>query len=215
MRKRFNKNKRSYGSRVRSLARRVNRREPKTDNKVYFFRQSGSGSSPVVLNAALQQTNLVFSAAMIDSTQWQTFTNLFDQYKIYKVTFILQPMIIAPTQANFGLPFVHSVIDYDGNFPGSTLTEAKYEDYQSHRYHNPYKITRRSFKPQVLTTAVSGSGTGYAQMGTPWLDTANPNINHYGASILWPVSDTYVGDGNTSYQYTVKVIIHFAFRNVR
>lgn len=135
----------------------------------------------VVVGTQAQQ---VISAELADLPQYTTYTALYDQYKINKVTVryrLLNPVNIAyatlagGTTSHVTLGMVHSAVDNNDitTVPSiqSLMNDNSYFGTKSNRDHV------RSWKPKFLLDA---GGSAPAKCSTGWLSSDYPNVSHYG-----------------------------------
>jgi hypothetical protein len=129
------------------------------------------------------------------------FTSLFDSYRILqaKVTFVP----LAKGNA-VGLPF-YTVIDYDdAATPSSTGEMFQYDTLQISSTND---LTERVFYPRVADAQYTGStftGYGRGEVGK-WIDSASPNVQHYGIKYALPVST--FGNASGAFQPIVTATI--------
>jgi len=147
-----------------------------------------------------------------------TYTTMWDQYRIDKVTFKFQPvrtqMVISQTTnvtpgSVTNIPnYVHA-IDFDDSIPTS------YEDIEvmyGAREQLATRATSRTFVPRVLTSVYTGPLTtdGFITRSKQWIDCQRIDIPHYGLKMAIRQAEP-----NAQYRLEVKVIVHISFKNRR
>lgn len=146
-----------------------------------------------------------------DMVAYGEFTNLFDYYKIEKVTMTFQLItnpdsnsclnVSATSQVSNWYPKMWFVRDYDG---GSTETIASMKERQGVkcRVLQPNKIIKISYVPRVRTLIYKTDTTeGYAPKQIR-LDMADATVPHYGLHVVY---DTNGIDVNDSYPFKISV----------
>lgn len=123
------------------------------------------------------------------------FTNLFDQYKIDKVTHKIMPystMSVGNNAAGTTAPavIVHWVLDHDeATIPVSGETGiAELEQYPGYRKKNinstPNGITI-SYRPRAAQAVYQGAFTAYAEVPkNTWMNCSNSTIQYYGLKMV-------------------------------
>jgi len=119
------------------------------------------------------------------------FLTVFDQYRILECTVNMLPLMvtsfIAAAAAATLVPtsvYNHNVLSTcidtdDGNAPAN---EAVVLNHESAILHGPF-ITKmaRTWKPQVSKDVYQTGGFGgFSSDYSPWIDSASPNVQHYG-----------------------------------
>ena len=121
------------------------------------------------------------------------FTNLFDQYRIDRVTVHFYPRASTVSDTSgltnpSGVMLLTAAVDLDGAAAPPTLNELlEYGSCQQHMLNQHRSIT---FQPRVKTTQAGASGP-LMPIGT-WIDSANPNMIYNGLR-------TYVGSTYSKY----------------
>lgn len=145
------------------------------------------------------------------------FTNLYDEYKIEAIEISLVSNItFIPTTGggnqNSHCCTVHTAIDYDdGAAPANKAALLSYETYKLHGAMTPGRVYTRKFVPAVRmgtydSTPAYGSG---AVRQLQWLDTASPNVEHFGIKI-----GLFNGDSNLNASYFLYCTYWLAFRKI-
>jgi len=181
------------------------------DNKVYNFKQHVVVSE-YVATATPRTEQHIFKFSDLSTNNRYAFQDLFDQYRINKVTFKILPNfnMVSPTR---NLEPVWSAIDYDGN--SSSLTKAELEQYRTFKQTVSNRSHIRSLVPQSAKLLWSGTdqGTDVLSPNTKpvWIDINATNVPHYGLWFGVP------GDDSGSEQlaaWTIQIDYYLSFRNV-
>jgi hypothetical protein len=142
-----------------------------------------------------------FASAYIALSQFPNYTeysSVFDQYKIDQVEIWLEPV---GSQEN-GLGVLTTAVDLDdANLP--TVATGLY-DKQDALVGNGAAGRYHRWAPHMAVATFSGSFTSYANEPAGWIDSASPNVQHYGfkcAAGVFPVAYTYT--------LTVRAIISY------
>jgi len=137
------------------------------------------------------------------------FGNLYDQYKIEKVSITFVPKYTdsdigtAPTGGQ--LPMIATCLDYDdATIP---LTFGDILERQDAKLHRGKMITR-TLKPAVAFSVSTGATAGIALKQSPWLDVANTTVPHFGVKI--GITGTSVVQA-----YDIICKYHLCFKQVR
>lgn len=135
-------------------------------------------------------------------------TNLFDMYKITKVTVKMYP--INPNVSSANVYRILSAVDYNDAATPTSASIREYGNMRTHMLHNDRGFVQRTFKPAVLDTVYNTSiSDGYAtSKPAPWISTAYPNVPHYALKMYgegFPVSTGL---------FRADVTIHMAVKNV-
>jgi len=160
---------------------------------VYTFARTAA-LSPVSVSTTLDQSmGYTFNLASVPNSA--DFINTFDQYKIAQVRFK-----IVCTQYSSQAP-VYTALDYDD---AGTPTLANMLEKDTLRISNSAIVTERVFNPRVLQEVYNSPTTsGYATVISPWLDTANSGVPHYGLKLYLPA----ILAGTNSFSITAEFII--------
>ena len=123
------------------------------------------------------------------------------------VTFI--PMITA-AYSTTGIPGqIATVIDYDdANAPASFDELRQYTNYKTVSL---LKRHSRILVPAMALAAYNGTFSGYASKKYQWLDSASPNIQHYGLKI--GIQNCTLPTNTLLYDVEIKVNVEF--KNIR
>lgn len=147
-------------------------------NQVYTFERSWQIGTVQLSNAPLDTFGSVFTQ-LDDLPGYTEFTALFDLYRFEK----LQVDFIPTQQTSYSGNLI-TCIDYnDASVPVSI---ANLMQYQTAQQNAAGSTVRRVFTPRIDLAAYSGSAfTSYATAALQWIDTASPDVIHYG--IKWGV----------------------------
>lgn len=133
------------------------------------------------------------------------FTNLYDMYRINKIVVKLIPkvsetgMVLGATNNSAGIQ-LHSAIDYDDSTAPTNIAQlCQYSTYKMTRGHN---IHTRVFVPKCEMSA--GGTANVAPKAYQWLDTAHPDIPHFGMKLIIP---TITASTIIYYDYSVTAYI--------
>lgn len=144
---------------------------------------------------------------------------LFDSYKIHAIKLTFTPFWDSndlSNQQSFTtvLPRVYTIVDRNGFPAGSLATEAQFLEHSKSRQirkpQEPFSIYIKN--PGVETAAAIGGGftaNGVTRY-SPWIDTSNVNIEHFGCAIgiILPA-----GNPNCGFYYNVVATYYLHFKN--
>lgn len=175
-RKRGSKNKSNMWRKRRSM-----RRVPRLPRGVMVMKRTfdwGTFNSDISGNVAYAAT---FSLNQLPNVS--DITNLFDNYKILKVTVKMYPL--NPNVSSSNIYRLMTAVDYnDANTP-TAVSIREHGNMRSHLLYNGRGYVQRTFRPHVLdtiynTSIADGFGT---DKPAPWIGTAYPGVPHYGFKI--------------------------------
>jgi hypothetical protein len=155
------------------------------------------------VSAFLTTSTTVFTAAAayISLAQFPNYTEysqVFDQYKIDQVEVWLEPV---GSQEN-GTGILTTAVDLDdANVP--TSATAIY-DKQDALTGNGIQGRYHRWVPHMATAVFSGTFTSYGNERAGWIDSASPNVQHYGFKVASSASSTVY-----SYNLTVRAVISY------
>lgn len=180
---------------------------------VQFFKRTVYHNA-LIKSSQLGPTFENFTFKLDAVPNYTEFTALYDQYCIKGVSLTLMPRynIAAPTpdggvSATGQVPQTWSILDYDGSFP---TTEAAMLQYQNLKMQKGTSWHKRYVVPAVSAEIFNGVTTAYAPKKRLFLDTANPDVKHYGATVMVPQVNV-----DTDCAWDVKIVYYLAFKNVR
>lgn len=178
----------------------------------FFKRLTYTNAALVTSQLSPQFLNLTFT--LQDVPNYTEFTALYDQYCIKGVKFTLMPRfnsaLPAPdvgTNVSSQPPQTWSVLDYDGGFPTTQTAMLQYQNLKmlpGTKWHSRYVV------PAAQVEIFNGISTAYAPKKKLYIDTANPDVKHYGATIMVPEVNT-----SSSVTWDLKTTYYLAFKNVR
>jgi len=213
---------------------------------VYRYKQAVTGTSIVSLGADFLQQSIAgvliqsLYFTLNDLPQVNTFTALYDQYRIDKIKIdfiptaeiVMQPSSyiisagsslsvdnsIAPANGQCGL--YGSVIDYDD---ASNLANiAAYLEYTNWRQGQVASLRKhtRTFTPHVASALYQSAFTGYGNDKKKWIDCNSPTVQHYGVKFYADkamVANSIAGGTQTNVAQTWRIQCTYwvSFKNVR
>lgn len=151
------------------------------------------------------------------ATDFGDFTALFDRYKItgIKLRFLYQSNIANAdsTSGSNSLPLLNYSFDADDAGVPTSLDEVQRKQYCHQKILNGNKTFSLYIKPRILKEVyASAVSTGYNSAPATWLDSAYPNIPHYGVK-MWLNNWT---PGNTKFnQLTIQPTYYFALKDIQ
>lgn len=121
---------------------------------------------------------IYFALSQLD--QAASFTAIFDQWRIRKVTLTARPRVTQAVDIATSIgAMIYEVVDYDDATPLTTIGDAR--QFQTCREHGPYEAFTRVFRPHAAVGAYAGATfNGYSNVSNQWFDTASPAVQHYG-----------------------------------
>lgn len=177
-----------------------------------------AAGNDMTVTISLQAANFLVSGIVqntVSVPNVSEFTNLFDQYRIYKVNYeIYWSQNLSNTGVVAPVPLLHIVNDYD-----STAAYAKSDLYQ-HPDMRTYQMqegvpVRWTLYPKVRLDSLTTNGllSSSAGLGTPWLSTSSPNIEYLGTRIFVDnLGRSTLADYGT---FLIKVNFFMEFKNVK
>lgn len=189
---------RRYGRRTRARRTRYYRRKRmyKTSRKLYKytvhnFRQTVEFPSVRVDSLG---SNVCWAPVAGDLSQFGAFSGIYDQYKIKKITFRIEPPFTQNELfANLGSnttttnKFIRVVHDYDDTAP--LTAESQYLEYANMKSYpsvttKPIRITLYPKIAGLLNQIPAGNAS---YMASPkWVDCGNPQVPHMGIKAFFP-----------------------------
>jgi hypothetical protein len=162
--------------------------------------------------SATTVTNGAYVFQLSDLDQYNSFTNVFDQYRFDEVEVTFRPMFTANPLGALSsviIPQLYTAIDYDdATNPGTSLSYLR-------QYNNcvvsMYETVVRRFRPHFALGAYTGSFNGYENEQHKWIDSSSSNVQHYGIKLQIEAGAT----GQTALQsWLVNFRYKISFRNV-
>lgn len=144
---------------------------------------------------------------------------LFDSYKIHAIKLTFTPYWDSndlSNQVNYTtvLPRVYTIVDRNGFPAGSLATENQFLEHakarQIRRPQEPFSIYIKN--PGVETSAATGGGftaNGLTRY-SPWIDTSNVNIEHFGCALGMILPG---GSPTAGFYYNVVATYYMHFKN--
>jgi hypothetical protein len=123
---------------------------------------------PVFKGESFVLTNLAASAAYL---------SVFDQYKFDEIEVWIEPVISQSSAIALVSNYATAVDVDDANTPAA-FTDVN--DHQSAVVSNGEAGHYHHWKPHVATAVYSGAFTSFANEPACWIDSASPNVQHYG-----------------------------------
>lgn len=126
-------------------------------------------------------TNALSSSYAGASFQLNAFANygeyvaLFDQYRIEQIEAWLEPFQVSQASA-FGDLSTCVDLDDSSNPPNLAAVQAHQGSLTGSGAAGHY----HKWRPHVATAAYNGSFGGFNNVASPWVDSASPNVQHYG-----------------------------------
>jgi len=198
---------------------RVNRK--KTQNKVHSFVRwcdkdttyGANGPSTIVNSSSVQ--NLAYQFKLDNVVNPTDFTNLYDSYKINKITLHLEPLYdqagtagVLPTQKK--LRVVH-----DYNDANVLTQEDDYLEYSNCKSYFPFskrgiKITLYPKLNNIIEN-VGGAANAFTSMNSNkvWLNIDSDEVPHFGLKMFIP-KDLTSGEGEV---FKVRAKYHISLKN--
>lgn len=218
--------RRGYGLGVFRKKRRNRRRigyRRKTQNKVHSFIRWAdkdtlypSSTGPNTITETGADQNLAYSFKLDNVVNPTDFTNLYDMYRINKVTLHLESLYDTTASGNvLGNPNnrrIRVVHDYNDNNP---LTQE--DDYLEYSNCKSYPMwSRRGIKitlfPKINNTVENSGGTNAftsVSSNKVWLNIADDEVPHFGIKIFIPAG-IIITDAT---MFRVRAKFHLSFKN--
>lgn len=146
--------------------------------KVYTFSRSANVTTITTTVGSGASGGLTFNLLQLPNPS--DFTLLFDQYRIVQIT-----VVVVPTGIQQQVP-VYTAFDYDDStVPGSPVVLLEKETL---RISSSNLISERTFSPTVLRVTAGPSPTSVISetATSPWLDSAENGIPHFGFKYFIP-----------------------------
>lgn len=149
-----------------------------------------------------------YKFALSDVPNYTEFTSLYDQYQLKAVQLTFIPRYNVATNLT-PIAQLWSIVDYDASFP---TTQPGFLQYQNLHMTRGTSLHKRYIRPQCLGELFNNLTTSaYSTRRNTWIDTADPNVPHYGMALLVPT----VANADSKSCWDLKVKYYFAFKNVR
>lgn len=174
--------------------------DPKMDNIPYKFVETLTIEGSFVTNTSVPSFKS-YLWTLSDIANAGNYTALFDQYRLTQVEFWTFPTV--SSGAINGL--YKSVVDYDNASNLSSLANA--DEYQNVHVTTFGSGHYRRLTPHAATALYAGTFASFGNVASPWIDCANPTVQHYGIKL---VADVTTGG---TFSFDVLTKYYFEFRN--
>lgn len=173
----YRRKKRVYRRKRRLYKRKLAIRRPMGRN--YAFVRGGNFTSIVISNSA--DTFYGYSFALSDLPNYTEFTNLFDEYRIVRVSMrFMRSRIQVNNTATITVPYFLSLVDKD-----DSAAPASYNEMLQHpdcRIKDCSRNLYLSFVPRFSMNIYNGVTDAYGSR-VGWIDCSNASVPHYGVKI--------------------------------
>jgi len=180
--------------------------------KLYTIQSQCVTSVPVFSQTATAPNFAAYYFILSQLDNASAYTTLYDQYRVDWIEWVCRPMYTsnALSPATNIVPQIYSVIDYDdANVTSYSINIMR--SYESCAIRELESFGRK-IKPHVAIAAYSGAFTSFENVESPWIDSASPNVQHYGMKLGVDPGAT----GQTNLQsWNVSCRVQCSFRNVR
>lgn len=167
---------------------RRRRKIVKRKRKMPLFRPLGRNTvvtRGVFLGNLTSSTVPTFSSyqfALSDLPNNSEFTNLFDEYRILKVSIMFIPYLISTnTSANNPVPIFAYVVDKDDAGTPSSLNDLL--QYPACKVQSVLRRASVKFVPRISAAVYGGPATTSYGSKVMWLDCSNSGVPHYGLKV--------------------------------
>jgi len=137
----------------------------------------------LVAGSTSAATFYTYAFTLADCSEYSSFTNLYDQYRIVKIQCLFMPLTLLQTAGTGSVTSSPLVViaDYDDN---STLTSmVQLYNYQNVQFCKCQDKLEFAIKPRLALAAYSGSFTSYANASPQWIDSNSTAVQHYGIKV--------------------------------
>lgn len=149
-------------------------------DKVYTLMLSINRTAYVTSTTLESDYSLQFQ--LNDISNYSSFTNIFDTYRIAQVTVAWLPITSGGPQS-----YICTAIDYDD---ANTTTLANLLNYDTSQVVPLNQYFERTLQPRLAKAVYSGSAfTSFAQEKNTWVDAASPGVPWYGLKAASPVTN--------------------------
>lgn len=188
------------------------------------FSTGASSGQNLALMFRLDEVDLYLNGSVASTfalPNYTEFTNLFDEYCIKKVdVYVLPSFTNAGPSSNYAYTLPYIVHAEDNDDVGSTGSQslmqysgAKFTQLLGQLPQISAKPLRTVHPKAQVNVATSTGGTGQS-IASPWINTSNANVPHYGFKMSLDDSYNGVGAGTTVHFLNIVCRYHLAFRNV-
>lgn len=193
-------------ARGNARVRRGRGRKGVVSQPVHYYTRSQFASSIVTVTAG---TDAFFASPfqLSNLADVTDFTNLYDMYKIMKVSYTLMPRgnssDVGLLAGAGGMTRVCSVLDYDDSLAPVSFNQMV--QYNNIKWTSSTKNHSRTFVPKFLREVSTGLGTTASEIATGWINCTNSTVYHRGikVGIQAPTS------GSAVYDLVVKYTLGF------
>jgi hypothetical protein len=148
-------------------------------------------------------TNGAITFALSNATDYTSWVNCFDSYRIAHVQVEFIPASIGLTGTSNMNGILYSAIDYDD---ATTLDSTGLLQYDTVQVVNSPQFFERRLVPRAAKAMYSGAVfNGYGQDTAPWIDTNSPAVQHYGVKYSQSITSSAV----TTYSVVVTMFVNF------
>lgn len=211
------------------LARRIPKFRPrrvykkKIANKVHRYlrmadkdTQYPGVTGPNAISETQSDQNLAYSFKLDNIINPSDFTNLYDQYRINKVTLMLEPVWTSNGQfvANLNIQNrkIRVVHDYNDNNPLSQ--EDDYLEYSNCKSYSPIRNIKITLYPKInnVVENAGGAASAFTSMSSNkvWLNIAEDEVPHFGLKIFIPAN---ISNVNEVPLFRVRAKFDLSFKN--
>lgn len=189
----------------------------KNNNNCFIKRSVQITTFGTSVGAGWSSIPLVFTANQLPG--WSEIQALFDSYRINAVKLTLTPFWDGSDATQNGpayttIPRVYTLIDRNGFPAGSLASEALFlESSKCVQIMKPTEgFTVYVKNPGVEGAVATGSGfTANAKANfSPWLDTSNGNVEHYGAAVGIVIP---AGSATSGWYYNINATFYMQVKN--
>lgn len=188
-------------------------RPRKIADQLHHFKRTYEWGTPI--QSGNVDVHNAFYFQLDQLPNYTEFTNLYDQYKVYSITYTIMPTfnvnLVTATNTTQLTPVLY-VHDYDdSNALASDTDYYQYSNLKMKRAGSTFKI---QLYPKIAGAVYqSAVSTGYSTLPSnkQWIDIAQYQVKHYGIKIKFPTC--FATSNYTTYRALITV--HFACRNAR
>lgn len=214
---------------VRTMVRRPKTFRPrrprmmrkKTQNKIHSFVRwcdkdttyGVTGLNSIVETGSNQ--NLTYQFKLDNVVNPLDFTNLYDSYKINKITLFLEPTSNQTINYSQGIQRKVCVV-HDYNDANNLTQEDDYLEYSNCRRYSPLRQIKITLYPKLNNAIenVGGSVNAFTSMNANrvWLNINDDEVPHFGLKVFIPAGITTVGDPPIQ-TFRVRAKYHISLKN--
>lgn len=180
---------------------------PKVQNIVHNFKRTC-----LIEDIALTNVHKAYSFTLSQLPNVGEFTTLFDTYRINKIVLTIEPAMESNQMTSPQLisrKWLRVVHDYDD--ANVLANENQYFEYANMKSYDCLKAAKIVLYPKIARQIFNGAlTTAYGQEGKVWLDSASPDVPHYGIKMFIPA----LGIDN-SFQFRVRATYYISCKQTR